>query len=158
MIEIRFHGRGGQGAKVASRMVGRGGFLAGLHAQDFPLFGAERRGAPIVACTRLSDEVIDKRGYIEEPDVIVVMDDSLLKEAPRQIFHGVRAGTPVVINTHTTEVEPPAANLPPVAFIPLDLTTIARRVIGRNILSAIVAGAVAKCMPEITTQRRIEEG
>ncbi len=160
MIEIRFHGRGGQGAKVASRIVGRGGFLAGLHAQDFPLFGAERRGAPIVACTRLSHEVIDRRGYIEEPEVVVVLDDSLLKEAYPQIFHGVRAGTPVLINTHATEVELPVGTqgiapgrspLPPVAFIPLDLTAIARRVIGRNVLSAIAAGAVAKLIPGITT-------
>lgn len=150
MIEVRFHGRGGQGAKVASRIVGRGGFLAGLHAQDFPLFGAERRGAPIVACTRLSHEVIDRRGYVEEPDVVVVMDGSLLKETHTQIFHGVRAGTPVLINTHAAELEPPVANLPPVAFMPLDLTAIALRVMGRNILSAVAAGAVAKLIPEIT--------
>ena len=55
MIEIRFHGRGGQGAKIASRILGQAGFLAGLFAQDFALFGAERRGAPVVSFTRLSD-------------------------------------------------------------------------------------------------------
>ena len=81
MIEVRFHGRGGQGAKIASRILGRSGLLAGLYAQDFALFGAERRGAPVVSFTRVSETPIDQRGYIEEPDLVVVMDGSLLKEA-----------------------------------------------------------------------------
>ena len=56
MIEVRFHGRGGQGAKIASRILSHSGILAGLYAQDFALFGAERRGAPVVSFTRLSAE------------------------------------------------------------------------------------------------------
>jgi 2-oxoacid:acceptor oxidoreductase gamma subunit (pyruvate/2-ketoisovalerate family) len=77
MIEVRFHGRGGQGAKIASRILAQSGFLAGLHAQDFALFGAERRGAPVVSCTRLSEQPIDRRGYVDEPDLVLVMDDAL---------------------------------------------------------------------------------
>ena len=69
MIEVRFHGRGGQGVKVASRILGRAGFLSDLQVQDFALFGAERRGAPVVSFTRLSDEPIDQRGYIEGPNL-----------------------------------------------------------------------------------------
>ena len=91
MIEVRFHGRGGQGAKIASRILGQSGFLAGLFAQDFALFGAERRGAPVVSFTRLSTASIDQRGPIERPNLVVVMDDTLLTEAPGQIFHGVNA-------------------------------------------------------------------
>src|SRR5574342_1030661 len=98
MIEVRFHGRGGQGAKIASRILGRSGFLAGLYAQDFAIFGAERRGAPVVSCTRLDEQPIDTRGYIEAPSLVVVMDHSLLKEARDQVFHGVADTTPLFIN------------------------------------------------------------
>ena len=94
MIEVRFHGRGGQGAKIASRILGHSGILAGLYAQDFALFGAERRGAPVVSFTRLSTEPIDRRGDIERPDLVVVLDDSLLKEAPGQVYRGVHAHDP----------------------------------------------------------------
>lgn len=148
MIQIRFHGRGGQGAKVASRIVGRAGFLAGLFAQDFPLFGAERQGAPIVASTRLSHEMIDRRGYVENPDLVVIMDDSLLKETHLKILQGVHRGIPVLVNSHGSQVDWLVEDLYPVVYIPL--TLIAHRVIGHHSLSAVVAGAVAKFVPEIT--------
>jgi len=148
VIEIRFHGRGGQGVKVASRIVGRAGFLAGLFAQDFPLFGAERQGAPILASTRLSHEVIDQQGYVENPDLVVVMDDSLLKEAHLNILQGVYPGIPVLVNTHGSEVQFPREDLYPLVYIPL--TLIAHSKTGHHSLSAVVAGAVAKFVPEIT--------
>ena len=72
MIEVRFHGRGGQDAKIASRMLGRSGFLSGLYVQDFALFGAERRGSPVVSFTRLSAESSDQRGNIERPTLVEV--------------------------------------------------------------------------------------
>ncbi len=86
MIQVRFHGRGGQGAKIASRILGRSGFLSGMFAQDFAVFGAERRGAPVISFTRLSTASIDERGPIERPNLIVVMDDTLLTEAPGKSF------------------------------------------------------------------------
>jgi pyruvate ferredoxin oxidoreductase gamma subunit len=146
MIEVRFHGRGGQGAKIASRILGRGGFLAGLYAQDFALFGAERRGAPVVSCTRLSQKPIDRRGYVDCPNLVVVMDDSLLKEARAQVFEGVHAATPLLINgvvsDHPIEVhELPAAN-----FIFIDLSAIARRLMGHAFVSAAAAAVAAKCI------------
>jgi pyruvate ferredoxin oxidoreductase gamma subunit len=99
MIAIRFHGRGGQGAKLASRILGRSGFLSGLEVQDFALFGAERRGAPVISFTRLSDKSIHERGYIDEPDLVVVMDDSLLREAAKQVFQGVHNTLPTTQGT-----------------------------------------------------------
>lgn len=151
MIEIRFHGRGGQGARVASRIVGRAGFLAGLFAQDLSLFGAERRGAPMVAFTRLSRQVIDRRGYVENPDAVMIMDDSLLEEAHAQIFQGLREHTPVIVNSHETSIALPEADLPELTWLPLNLSAIARRVIGRPTLSAIAAGCVAKLIPGLTS-------
>lgn len=148
MIEIRIHGRGGQGARLASRIIGRAGFLAGLHAQDFPLFGAERRGAPIVACARLSRDPIETRGYVEEPDLVVVMDDTLLQENHAQILGGLRAGAAVLIDDRSNQTLP--ATAPGVIFISINLSGIARRVIGRDTRSAVAAGAAAKFIPEIT--------
>jgi pyruvate ferredoxin oxidoreductase gamma subunit len=149
MIEIRFHGRGGQGAKIASRIVGRAGFLAGLFAQDFPLFGAERRGAPVTATTRLSREPIERRGFAEEPDLVVVMDPSLLTESQRQIFSGIYPGTPVLVNIQGNE-DLLISGHQPVICIPA--TTIARRVIGEPVISAVLAGAAARFVPEVTAE------
>ena len=115
MIEVRFHGRGGQGAKIASRILGHSGILAGLYAQDFALFGAERRGAPVVSFTRLSTEPIDRRGDIERPDLVVVLDDSLLKEASSQVYRGVQGTTPLIVNADPQRFTPPACPRPTIA-------------------------------------------
>lgn len=77
MYRIRFHGRGGQGMKTASRIVGSALFMAGFEVQDAPRYGAERRGAPIFAYVRADHEPIFERGLIGRPDLVVVADDSL---------------------------------------------------------------------------------
>jgi pyruvate ferredoxin oxidoreductase gamma subunit len=150
MIQVRFHGRGGQGAKIASRILGRAGFLSGLQVQDFALFGAERRGAPVVSFTRLGNEPIDQRGYIDEPNLVVVIDDSLLKEAPGQVFHGVEPTTPILVNGDPNALGIIIKDLPPADYYCIDLNQIARQTIGRVLVSAAAAGAAAKCIPAIT--------
>ncbi|HLC40748.1 MAG TPA: 2-oxoacid:acceptor oxidoreductase family protein [Methylomirabilota bacterium] len=80
MIRIRFHGRGGQGMKTASRVVGTAALLDGFIAQDSPVYGAERRGAPMTAHTRIARETILERGLIANPDLVVVADDTLLDD------------------------------------------------------------------------------
>jgi 2-oxoacid:acceptor oxidoreductase gamma subunit (pyruvate/2-ketoisovalerate family) len=77
MIEIRFHGRGGQGAVIASKMLAYASFLDGKYAQSFPTFGAERRGAPVAAFVRISDEYIQDRSPIQNPDYVIVMAGKL---------------------------------------------------------------------------------
>ncbi len=78
MLRIRFHGRGGQGMKTASRILGSAFFLAGYEVQDAPRYGAERRGAPMFAYVRADRKIIYERGIITRPDLVVVADDSLL--------------------------------------------------------------------------------
>lgn len=78
MVEIRWHGRGGQGVVLASRFLASSAIRENLYFQAFPFFGPERLGAPIVAFTRVSREPIDLHCAIEEPDVVVVLDPSLL--------------------------------------------------------------------------------
>ena len=150
LVEIRFHGRGGQGAKIASRILGQSGFRSGLEAQDFALFGAERRGAPVTSFTRLSNDRIDQRGPIDHPNLIVVMDDSLLKEATAQIFHGAHERTPIIVNVEADEFKVNLALYPKAHFITLKLSEIARRLIGKDLVSATAAAVAAKSIPAIT--------
>lgn len=79
MIEIRFHGRGGQGAVTSAEILALAAIGEGKYAQAFPSFGPERRGAPVVAFCRISDQPIKIRANIYEPDIVVVLDASLLK-------------------------------------------------------------------------------
>jgi pyruvate ferredoxin oxidoreductase gamma subunit len=150
MIEVRFHGRGGQGAKIASRILGRAGFLSALQAQDFALFGAERRGAPVVSYTRLSSEPIDERGNIDRPNLVVVMDDSLLKEAAGQVFLGVEDKTPLFINGVRDRLDANLKDLPAANYQFVDLSAIARELIGSVFVSAAAAAIAAKCVPSIS--------
>lgn len=150
MIEVRFHGRGGQGAKIASRILGRSGFLSGLEAQDFALFGAERRGAPVSSFTRLSSDRIDQRGPIEQPNLIVVMDASLLREAGGQVFRGVHENTPIIVNIEPDGFEAQVPFFPKARYIALDLSAIARRLIGKEVVSAMAAAVAAKSVPAIS--------
>ena len=79
MIEIRFHGRGGQGAVTSAELLALAAIEEGKYAQAFPSFGPERRGAPVLAFCRISDQPIKIRANIYEPDIVVVLDASLLK-------------------------------------------------------------------------------
>jgi pyruvate ferredoxin oxidoreductase gamma subunit len=79
MIEIRFHGRGGQGAVTSAELLALAAIGEGKYAQAFPSFGPERRGAPVVAFCRISDQPIKIRANVYEPDIVVVLDSSLLK-------------------------------------------------------------------------------
>ncbi|MFQ5443372.1 MAG: 2-oxoacid:acceptor oxidoreductase family protein [Nitrospinales bacterium] len=102
MLRIRFHGRGGQGIKTASQILGTAGYLAGFQAQDFPLYGVERRGAPIVAYTRLDSDIIRERGAIPHPDLIMIGDETLLETLPMAPLIGADEHTAIFINsTHS---------------------------------------------------------
>jgi pyruvate ferredoxin oxidoreductase gamma subunit len=101
MFRIRFHGRGGQGMKTASRIMGSAFFLEGYEVQDAPRYGAERRGAPIFAYVRASRKVINERGLIHHPDLVVVADDSLVPVPAAGVLQGLESSTTLLINSHT---------------------------------------------------------
>ena len=100
MFRIRFHGRGGQGMKTASRILGTAFFLEGYEVQDAPRYGAERRGAPIFAFVRADKNPINERGVINEPDLVVVADDSLVPVPAAGVLQGIRDNTVILINSH----------------------------------------------------------
>jgi pyruvate ferredoxin oxidoreductase gamma subunit len=144
IARIRLHGRGGEGVKLASRIVSRAAFLAGRAVQDSPLYGAERRGAPVVAFVRIADHgSITERGYIDHPDVVVVMDDSLLSQPEAGVLDGVSAATLVLANTRRG-TDALRAELGLARVVTLDLSRIALDVLGRHVLSAPAAGLTVK--------------
>ena len=143
MLRVRFHGRGGQGAKTASRILGNAAFNDGYNNQDFPIYGAERRGAPVTAFTRFSDDEVTERGFIFSPDIVGVMDDSLIDDALANPFSGLRKGGCAVVNT-TKEASSILPTRKDVTVIPVDLTGLALKVLGKPVLSAGIAAAIAR--------------
>jgi len=99
VLRVRLHGRGGQGIKTASQVLGTAAFLSVFQAQDFPLFGAERRGAPIVAFTRIDKEPILERGPIAVPDLILIGDATLLEDSQAAPACGADAQTTLFVNS-----------------------------------------------------------
>lgn len=98
MIEIRTHGRGGQGSVIASEILAEAFFREGKFVQAFPAFGVERRGAPVVAFTRISDEEIRERCQIYEPDHLIVLDPILIDTV--NITAGLKKNGWIIINTN----------------------------------------------------------
>ncbi len=99
MYRIRLHGRGGQGMKTASRILGTAFFIEGFEVQDAQRYGAERRGAPIFAYVRAGREPINERGVINNPDLVVVADDTLVPIPAAGVMQGITEGTVLLIDS-----------------------------------------------------------
>ncbi|MEK6960224.1 MAG: 2-oxoacid:acceptor oxidoreductase family protein [Nanoarchaeota archaeon] len=97
MYEVRIHGRGGQGAVTAANMLAIAAFKEGKDVQAFPIFGVERRGAPVAAFLRIDDKPIDIKSPIHEPDAVVVLDPTLLQTV--DVTQGLKKGGHIIINT-----------------------------------------------------------
>lgn len=97
LVEIRWHGRGGQGAKTASLLLAEVAFNTGMYIQGFPEYGPERMGAPITAYNRISDEPITIHSNIYDPDYVVVVDETLIKTVP--VTAGLKKDGAVIVNT-----------------------------------------------------------
>ena len=97
MIEIRFHGRGGQGAVTSAELLAHAAIQEGKFAQAFPSFGPERRGAPVLAFARINDTQIFKREQVYEPNVVIVLDSGLLDIV--DVEEGMRDNGVIVVNT-----------------------------------------------------------
>ncbi len=131
-LELRLHGRVGQGIKTAGRVIGTAAFYEGYHVQDSPMYGPERRGAHVSSFVRISDEQIEGRGYIFNPDAVIIADPSLLEIHPSPL-QGLKQGGAVIINT---AAEP--AVLEGYRVAAYDISSLASKILGRR--SAISAG------------------
>ena len=143
MIEIRFHGRGGQGAVTAAEILAKAAFEDGKYCQAFPFFGAERKGAPVMAFTRINDNPIRRRYQVYNPDYVIVLDDTLIESV--DVLSGLKEGGKVMINTKNK------VNLGEnVDSYSIDATGIALDILGVPIVNTVMLGAFASATDTVT--------
>jgi pyruvate ferredoxin oxidoreductase gamma subunit len=152
MLQIRIHGRGGQGVVTAAEMLSIAAFQQGRHAQAFPSFGSERTGAPVIAFCRIDDREIRLREPILAPDVLIVQDPTLLHQV--DVFQGLRPDGYVLINSrHSFDdlgLADVARRFRHDRLITVPATEIARRHLGRPLPNAVLLGGFAALSGLIT--------
>lgn len=152
MLEIRIHGRGGQGVVTAAEMLSIAAFEQGRHAQAFPSFGSERTGAPVMAFCRIDDQEIRLREPILAPDVVIVQDPTLLHQV--DVFQGLLPDGYVLINSKRSFRELGLADMEtrfrPERLITLPATDIALKHLGRPLPNAVLLGGFAALSGLIT--------
>jgi len=141
MHQIRIHGRGGQGVVTAAELVAIAAFNNGLQAQAFPSFGVERTGAPIEAFARLDKQPIRTREQVQNPDVLIVQDATLIEAV--DLTRGCDKNTLVIINSQKSKEELDI-NLPEENIFVIDATKIALDILGKNIVNTVIIGAFAQ--------------
>lgn len=149
-VEIRWHGRGGQGAKTAALLLADVAFKTGKYVQGFPEYGPERMGAPITAYNRISEEPVTVHSNIYDPDYVAVVDDSLLESI--DVTHGLNKSGALIINTEKKKEDiMPLLHGFKGSVYTLDAKAISIKALGKNypnspMLAAVVA--VSGVMPK----------
>jgi len=147
MKEIRWHGRGGQGAVTSAYLLAMAAFKDGKYSQAFPFFGTERRGAPVVSFTRIDDKFIRTREQVYNPDYVVVLDPTLL--AVVDVDEGVNKDGLIIINTKQK------VDLNSEVKI-VDATSIALEVIGKPFVNTPMIGALVGATGIVTLNSVID--
>lgn len=142
MIEIRVHGRGGQGAVTSTELIALAAISEGKYAQAFPSFGPERRGAPVMSFARISDKPIRTREKVYTPDVVVVLDPTILKIV--DVTAGLKRSGMVVLNSPKPEEEVRKTFGIKAKLSLVDATGIAMKHLGRPITNTTMLGALIK--------------
>ena len=155
MYEIRFHGRGGQGAVTAAALLVRASFLAGKKGVEaFPLFGAERRGAPVKAFARIDDREVDLRSQIYEPDYVFVFEEWLIEAS--NAFEGLRDDGWIIINTKKN----PDDFDPDYRIATVDATGIALsnnlKVAGFPVINSSILGAFPRVCDDVSLEHIVQ--
>ena len=152
MLQIRIHGRGGQGVVTAAEMLSIAAFEQGRHAQAFPSFGSERTGAPVVAFCRIDDCEVRLREPILAPDVVIVQDPTLMHQI--DVFQGLQPAGYVLINSQRSFHELGLAEIEHryrrERLITLPATEIALKHLGRPLPNAVLLGGFAALSGLIT--------
>jgi len=149
LVEVRWHGRGGQGIVTVSRLLAYAALLDGKHVQAFPEFGPERRGAPVTGYTRISDETITIHSHIYNPHIVVIVDPTLIGTVNMTL--GLAKDGTIVANT-----EKDSATLKQdlraekAKIFTVNATRIALDVLGRPIYNTAMLGALVKASPIVT--------
>jgi 2-oxoacid:acceptor oxidoreductase gamma subunit (pyruvate/2-ketoisovalerate family)/2-oxoacid:acceptor oxidoreductase delta subunit (pyruvate/2-ketoisovalerate family) len=140
LIEIRFHGRGGQGAVTASRIIAIAAYEEGQYSQAIPMYGTERRGAPLTAFVRIDDQRVRERELVHNPDISVVLDPLIAKQ--QAVVDNLKPGGLVLLNTQDNPEDVKLGGDFKVATV--DATTIALETLGRPITNTAILGAFSK--------------
>ncbi len=156
MVEVRWHGRGGQGVVTAAKLLAVTALREGKHIQAFPEFGPERRGAPLQAFTRLDDQRVNIFSHVSHPDIVVVLDRSLVGKTP--FGEGLSQDGVLVINAAV----PPAEVRRQIGFgqgrlFTVDATRIANETLGKPITNTPMLGAIVKATGLLNLQTLLEE-
>ncbi len=156
LIEIRWHGRGGQGAKTASLLLADAAFNTGKYIQGFPEYGPERMGAPITAYNRISNKPITIHSNIYEPDYVVVVDDTLLESV--DVTAGLKTTGAIVINT-TKSAEEIKKDLKGYEgkVYKIDAKTISEEALGRYFPNTPMLAAIVKVSGVMTDEELLND-
>ena len=154
MKEIRLHGKGGQGVVKASQIIVKATVLCGGYGQFIPFFGVERKGSPVFGYLRISDNPIRRKTQIYEPDMLVIMDDSLVSMP--QTYAGLKPDGIVLINS-TKAIEeleiPDCAGL----VVEVDASGISEELFGRNLPNTAILGAFARIVGTVNKESLFKE-
>jgi pyruvate ferredoxin oxidoreductase gamma subunit len=145
MLQVRIHGRGGQGVVSGAEVLAVAAFLEGRHAQAFPSFGSERMGAPVMAFCRIDERAIRLREPVMEPDALIIQDATLLHQV--DLFHGLTARGTVLVNSTRSlgelGLDALRERVPDVRLHALAATDIAQRHVGRPVPNMPLLAAFA---------------
>jgi len=155
-VEIRWHGRGGQGAKTACLLLADVAFSSGKHVQGFPEYGPERMGAPITAYNRITDEHCKVHSNIYTPDYVVVVDETLLKSV--DVTKGLKESGALIINSRKTpeEIRPLLKGYKGKVCV-VDAEKISMEALGKNFPNTPMLGAVVEVSHVINKDKFIED-
>ena len=155
-VEIRWHGRGGQGAKTACLLLADVAFSSGKHVQGFPEYGPERMGAPITAYNRITDEHCKVHSNIYTPDYVVVVDETLLKSV--DVTSGLKESGALIINSRKTpeEIRPLLKGYSGRVCV-VDAEKISMETLGKNFPNTPMLAAVVKVSGVIDRERFIKD-
>jgi pyruvate ferredoxin oxidoreductase gamma subunit len=155
LVEIRWHGRGGQGAVTSAELLAKAAISEGKFAQAFPAFGPERRGAPVVAFNRISGQKpIRVRAGIEAPNIVVVLDATVLSVV--NVTEGLKDGGVVVVNSKKTAAELKTDFNGNWRLAVIDATRIARETLGVPIVNTTMLGALIKASGVVKAESLVE--
>lgn len=154
MIEIRFHGRGGQGAVTSAEVIATAAINSGKFAQAFPSFGPERRGAPVIAFARIADEKIYNRTKIYNPDIVIVLDPSIMNIV--DVSSGIKENGIIVANTTKSPDELKKTFNKNITVGTINATKLALDILKRPITNIIMLGAFLKAKDIISIDDLVE--
>jgi len=147
MLEIRFHGRGGQGSVTSAVLLAKAAGKEGKYSQAFSAFGPERRGAPVRAFCRISNIPITRRSQVYNPDYVVVLDPSLLTLP--EVSEGLKEDSEIIINTNKPVNSPHKTHT-------YDATSLALKILGKEIVNTAMLGVFAKVTKLVRPESLLE--